>query len=398
MRYRLGILLSHPIQYYAPWFRYLAKRFDIEVFYAHQQDAQGQAEAGFGVEFAWDTPLLEGYAYRWLTNVARHPSLRTFNGCDTPEVYHLLQNERFDAFLVMGWNRKSAMQTIWACWRRNVPVLIRGDSQLMTKRTWAMSAVKYLPYRYGLPRLGAHLYVGKRNKDYLQHYGVPKDRLFFVPHFVDNAYFARCAQEAEAAGTSQQIRSELGIPHDAFVFVFVGKLLPKKRPVDFVQACFKILSQPEGSSVHALIVGDGPLRGALESMARPYARRIHFAGFRNQSRLPAFYKASNALVLPSDGRETWGLVVNEAAACGLPAIVSDVVGCASDLIDEGRTGHTYPVGDVGALARHMLALKALCVGKPTAVRQALAEKVACYSIEKATKGLEGALEAVRWQK
>ena len=51
---RVGILVSHPIQYYAPWFRYLAKRFDVEVHYAHRVDAKGQAEAGFGVEFDWD--------------------------------------------------------------------------------------------------------------------------------------------------------------------------------------------------------------------------------------------------------------------------------------------------------------------------------------------------------
>src|SRR2546428_11987966 len=86
MSYRLGVLLSHPIQYYAPWFRYLAGRLDIEVFYAHRQDAAGQSAAGFGVQFEWDTPLLEGYPYRWLTNVARHPGVGSFAGCDTPEV------------------------------------------------------------------------------------------------------------------------------------------------------------------------------------------------------------------------------------------------------------------------------------------------------------------------
>lgn len=394
MKYRLGILATHPVQYYAPWFRHLARRLEIEVFYAHRQDARGQADAGFGVEFAWDIPLLDGYPYRWLTNVARRPDGGSFGRFDTPEVYDIVRQGRFDAFLVFGWNHKSALQTIRACWRARVPVLMRGDSQLVTRRSWALSTLKYLPYRWFLPRLAAHLYVGQRNRAYLRHYGVPEDRLFFAPHFVDNAYFASSAWEAEEEGQPAALRDELGIPKDAFVFAFVGKLIPKKRPADLVQACLALFRSPEGADVHALFVGDGPLRHSLELLPRPHADRIHFAGFCNQSRLPAAYRAANALVLPSDGRETWGLVVNEAAACGVPAVVSDAGGCAPDMIDEGRTGYTYPVGDVEALARRMLELKLACEHKPMAIRQAVAEKVACYSMERATEGLERALAAV----
>ena len=391
MSMKLGVFDTHPIQYHVPWFRYLEKRFELEVFYAHRQDGKGQASAGFGVEFDWDIPLLEGYPYRWLTNVARHPNARSFNRFDTPEVYDLIRTGRFDAFLVFGWNYKSAIQTIRACWQNHVPVLMRGDSHLATKRSWVKSALKYFPYRLLLSRLDAHLYVGQRNKAYLQHYGVPEDRLFFVPHFVDNSSFAEGARRAETEGNASKIRAELGIPRDAFVFLFVGKMIPKKRPADFVQACSKVCSSLEGSSTHALLVGDGPLRPSLELLAKPHAKQIHFAGFRNQTQLPAFYKASNSLVLPSDGRETWGLVVNEAAACSIPAIVSDAVGCAPDLIDQGLTGYTYPLGDMEALAHRMLALKRMYESNLIAIRHALVEKIACYSIEKATEGLESAL-------
>ena len=73
-------------------------------------------------------------------------------------------------------------------------------------------------------------------------------------------------------------------------------------------------------------------------------------GFVNQSELPAVYASADVLVLPSDGQETWGLVVNEAMACGVPAVVSDAVGCGPDLIEPGRTGATFPFGDIAALA------------------------------------------------
>ncbi len=80
---------------------------------------------------------------------------------------------------------------------------------------------------------------------------------------------------------------------------------------------------------------------------------LHVAGFQNQTELPAWYAAADVLVLPSDGGETWGLVVNEALACGTPAVVSDAVGCAPDLAldrDPGRTGAVFAVGDPAALA------------------------------------------------
>lgn len=394
MPYRLGILASHPIQYYAPWFRYLAARLEIEVFYAHRQDSKGQGEAGFGIEFDWDTPLLEGYPYRWLRNVARQPSLRSFNGCNTPEVYDLIRPGRYDSFLVFGWNRKSSIQTIRACWRAGTPVLMRGDSQLLTRRSWLVSTIKYFPYRWFLPRMAAHLYVGQRNKAYLEHYGVVEEKLFFAPHFVDNVFFSESARQAEDKGRGLEIRSAFGILKDAFVFLFVGKMIPKKRPEDFVRTCLEVFSSGPMRDVHALLIGDGPLRNSLEILARPYAPRIHFAGFQNQSELPAFYKAANALVLPSDGEETWGLVVNEAFACGIPAVVSDAVGCAPDMIEEGSTGYTYPVGDVNMLTRRMLEMKKVCQSKGLAVREAVARKVAQYSIETATAGLRVALESV----
>ena len=387
---RLGVLVSHPIQYLSPWFRYLATRLDLEVLYAHRQDARGQGAAGFGVEFDWDVPLLEGYRHRWLRNVARRPSVQTFSGCDTPELYDLVRPERYDALLVIGWNRKSSLQAIRACWRSGVPVLMRGDSQLTTARSSVKRAIKLAPYRWFLPRIDAHLFVGARNRAYLRHYGVPEERLFFAPHFVDNAFFAERARAAREAGEPRSIRAELGIPAEAFVFAYVGKMVADKRPGDFVRAC--LLAGRDGDDIHGLVVGDGPLRAEMESSVRAAAGKVHFAGFRNQTEMAAFYAAADALVLPGD--ETWGLVVNEAAACGVPAVVTEAAGCAPDLIDEGETGFTYPHGDVAALAERMSKLRSVCRSRSAAVAETLRRKAEVYSIERATAGLLDALNAV----
>ncbi|PON14291.1 hypothetical protein C2W62_29835 [Candidatus Entotheonella serta] len=394
-RYRLGILASHPIQYHSPWFRHLAQHLDIDVWYAHRPSAQDQAAAGFGVGFHWDIPLLQGYPYRWLRNVSHRPSLQTFRGCDTPEVYRLCRRSRLDAVLVFGWQHKSALQAIRACWRQRLPVLMRGDSHLLTNRSRLKTALKYGLYRWFLPRLSGHLYVGTRNKAYLEHYGVPPQRLFFAPHCVDNAFWTAAVKRADHTDAPAQLRARLGIAPDGFVCLFVGNLIPHKRPEHVIQACTHLVQAPAGTDVYAICVGDGPLRPQLEHLAHPQGKRIFFAGFQNQSELPAFYRAADVLILPSKEKETWGLVVNEAAACGTPAIVCDAAGCAPDLIDEGATGYTYPFGDTRALAKRIVALRSAWRRRKQEIRRSLAAKISTYSIEHATQGLIHALDAVQ---
>ena len=88
-------------------------------------------------------------------------------------------------------------------------------------------------------------------------------------------------------------------------------------------------------------------------------------GFLNQTQLATAYVAADALVLPSDCLETWGLVVNEAMACGLPIIASDQVGCVDDLVQNDKTGLIYPYGDIQALSSAMRQM----VNNPVAARQ-----------------------------
>lgn len=386
---RLGILLSHPVQYQVPWFQHLAERLDLDVYYAHRQDEGGQARAGFGVGFAWDIPLLDGYRYHWLTNVAKRPGIGHFRGCDTPELYKLIDRRRFDAFLVFGWNRKSSWQAITACWRSGVPVFMRGDSQLQTRRSPIRTVAKFLPYRILLPRIDAHLFVGRRNWEYLRRYGVPEERLFFSPHFVDNHFFANASAAAVSTGAAPNVREDLGIPPRAFVAIFVGKFIAVKRPLDFVRGVLKACAASGGDQLHAILVGDGPLRPSLEAEAAR-AANVHFVGFRNQSELPRYYAAADALVLP--GEETWGLVVNEAMACGLPCVVSDAAGCRPDLLVDGQTGYGYPPGDVDALAERLIALREDRRARADRIRRAVLNKVAQYSVSAATMGLQQALE------
>jgi glycosyltransferase involved in cell wall biosynthesis len=205
--------------------------------------------------------------------------------------------------------------------------------------------LKYPIYRWFIPRFDAYLVVGERAKEYYLRYGADEKRIFFVPHSVDNYFFVsrRLTLEPER----ENLRENWGIPKDSLVFLFAGKLIPKKRPLDFLKALKMACRDVQG--IFGLVVGDGPLRAKLEGLSQAANLPILFTGFLNQREMPKAYTASDILVLPSDGRETWGLVVNEAFASGLPAIVSDKVGCVPDLIIPGETGEIFSCGDVKKL-------------------------------------------------
>lgn len=376
MTLRLGILCSHPIQYYTPIFRELAKRVDLQVFYAHRQTTQGQADAGFGVAFDWDIDLLQGYDYKFLQNISKAPDPSRFFGCDSPAIAEEIVNGYFDAFLVLGWGLKSYWQAIIACRKSGVPIMVRGDSRLGTSRSFIKRMIKDILYPRIMRRFDACLYVGEDSKKYFQAYGVEAEKLFFSPHSIDNARF-----QAEAGNMRRaEAKERLGLPQGKRHVLFAGKFIDKKRPMDFLQAA--LLLKQQNKSINLLFAGDGPLRVDLELFAAAHDLGVNILGFINQSELPLVYRAADLLVLPSEGSETWGLVVNEGMACGTPAVTSDAVGCSRDLVIHGRTGKIFELGNIPAFAKAID--EVLDAGLS---ESAIIEHISAYSPEKTAEGM-----------
>ncbi|MBI3316627.1 MAG: glycosyltransferase family 4 protein [Candidatus Omnitrophica bacterium] len=382
----IGILASHPIQYQAPWFRELAKEFDLHVYFAHRQTSKQQAEAGFGQTFDWDTNLLEGYCYTFLENRSQSPGVDHFLGCDTPQIQQIIRQQNFDLFIVCGWNLKSYWQAVHVCRNLGIPVLARGDSQLNSPRPWYLASLKEIAYRILLGQFNGFLCVGQRNREYLLHYGVAPKRIFDAPHCVDNDWFKRQAKIDNVH--RQALRRQLGISPDATLLLFVGKLVPRKYPLDLIQALS--LLKNKGIHVEGLFVGSGEMESLIRQRAQNLSLKVHLAGFKNQSELPRYYALADMLVLPSDGSETWGLVANEAMACGLPAVVSRQAGCAADLIDEGKTGATFRFGDAENLAERIQSLLPQLGSEDLSC--AIQKKIEKYAPSEAVQGVKKAVD------
>lgn len=384
MPLRLAIIASHPIQYYAPLYRELAGRCDLTVFFAHRATPSDQASAGFGVGFEWDIDLFSGYEHVFLRNIARSPGLDRFSACDTPEIGRHLREGRFDAVLVQGWHFKTYFQGLYAAKRLGLPVMVRGDSQLGTPRSALKRTAKAVAFPPFLRLFDAALYVGERSRTYLRHYHYPKRRLFFSPHCIDTAWYAGRA----TIDVGSDLRAQLGISPNAKVALFAGKLVPFKRPLDLIAAAGRM--KAEGHEIEIIVAGAGPLQAETTAAAGAAGVVVHLLGFCNQSKMPAAYAAADVMVLPSDARETWGLVANESLACGRPVILSNAVGAAPDLAADATAGRVFPVGNVARLAE---ALHAVIASPPTP--ESIAAKSRRYSLAAAADGIEEALSTTR---
>jgi len=376
---KLAVIASHPIQYHAPLYRRLAgtSGITLSVFFANKPDAQRQGR-GFGQAFEWDIPLTAGYPSAVFAQNLDRP--RDWRGMlrGAAHLRRMWKADPPDLIFLTGWHHPGMVAGLIAARASGKPLIFRGEATLSARR----GAAKRAAHRLLLAQFQRILFIGEANRKYYLAHGVNPGRLVFSPFFSENERIG--GQADELAGRRQEIRAGWGIPENATCFLFCGKLEPKKRVEDFIAA----IGQCPGA--HALVVGSGELEAALRQQSD---RRISFAGFLNQSRIAEAYCASDVLVLPSDEGEVWGVVVNEAMACGLPAVVSDRVGCREDLIKEGETGFSFPFGNIGALAatlRRFVATPGLAKQMGSCARA----HIQSYSVENAAAGVMRAVQAV----
>ena len=311
---RLAVVLSHPTQYYSPWFRWLAAHasLDLRVFYLWDFGVATVRDPQFEASFQWDVDLLSGYASEFVPNVSRKPNAESFRGFDNPELPGRLAAWRPDAVLLFGYKWASHLRVIAWARRRGVPLVFRGDSHRLGRGR--PGPVPALLLRLLYAQFGAITYVGAANRAYFAGFGVPPARLFFAPHAADPLlYDPALPAHREAAA---RLRSGLRLAPATRVVLFAGKLLPAKQPRELLEA---FLSLPDRDAA-LVFVGEGAEKPALTALAAGAAPgRVHFLPFANQSEMPSRYLLADLFVLPSRGLYvTWGLAVNEAMQMGLP--------------------------------------------------------------------------------
>lgn len=237
-----------------------------------------------------------------------------------------------------GYNYPASWESLLWARRRSVRFVLWTESNERDRRS-GRSAVEWLK-RYFVRSCDAFVVPGKSSFAYVRTLGASEQFIFTAPNAVDNTFFATEAERARLHPT--EFRDRLQLP-SRFI-LFAGRLVPEKGVFDLLDAYAKLESGLR-SEVGLVFAGDGGCKDELMEQARrirPGA--IYFPGFAHREDLAGLYALAETLVLPTHS-DPWGLVVNEAMACGLPIIVSNVAGCAADLVEDGWNGYVVPPRD-----------------------------------------------------
>ncbi len=301
--------------------------------------------------------------------------------------------ERFqpDCLIVHGYSYLPQMRAIrWAVSHR-VPYLLWADSNQHQLRGGWLELLKAPLLRYFCRYAAGALTVGQSNEAFWSHYGLDGGRHFRSSLAVDNDFFRAQALRYRAHRPAE--RAALGLPPGRLL-LYAGRFAPQKN----LALLLRVLAgrQRRGRPPLLLaLVGDGPEKPGLQQVLRREGLRgVYLFGFQSQSELARFYCTADALMLPSLV-EPWGLVVNEAMACGLPVLVSRAAGCVADLLEEGGNGFSFDPRDPGSLDQCLERFSALDPAGLAAMGTCSAERIAGYSYDQTLEGLFQALESVR---
>jgi glycosyltransferase involved in cell wall biosynthesis len=388
--FRIAVLNSHPIQYFAPLYAYLngSEEFDLTVFYCSDFSLRGAKDKGFEESVVWDVDLLSGYKAVFLGDRAKMRTPAGFWSLVCPEVWQAVGAGHFDVLIVHGHNYAANVFAILAAKTAGIPVFMRGDTNNALKRSSLLSSFicSFKRSLYGIT--DGCLAVGSANRDFYRSLGISDLRITLVPFAVDNDRFI--AKSASGRARRAEILSGFGLSLDQPVVLFVSKLQRLKRPDDLIRAV-TILNR-RGYEPSLLMAGAGEMKAELEQLTRTEGlSNVVFAGFLNQSILPEVFGASDIFVLPSEN-DQWGLVVNEAMCAELPVVVAEGVGCVPDLVHDGENGLVFKAGDVEGLA-HALETLLIDEDKRRRMGRRSLEMIQHWSFAECRTGLLKALEA-----
>jgi len=275
------------------------------------------------------------------------------------------------------------------CRQHHRGVVILDDARNVDfPRGRIVNAVKARIYRY----VGAMLVPAATHAPTYQQFGIPNERIFYGVDAVDNDQFASRVAALHADGG----RMVNGFELPQRYFLGAGRQVEKKNWITLVEAYRAYRRMCPAQPWELVLVGDGSERDRLQqSVARHGDVGVHFLPFASSDMMHLLYAHAGCVVLPSRLGETWGLVVNEAMAAGLPALVSRECGCARTLIEPGRNGWTFPPQVTGDLALLLLRMTAL----PNDGRQKLGahsrQIIENWGLDRFVRGALDAIDACR---
>ena len=362
---RIACISLSPVPYNTPILNALAQRVDLHTIYLCNEDRVGGLVDTWGEAPAYD--------HSYFPSKSLHSQRLDLQLQLSIGIARRLAALSPDVVLVVSWKPAMIEPLLWA--RRSA----RGTVMWSESTTFSglfRGPVSNRFRRAVATRVDSFVTNGSQATEYLHALGVRPDRV--VTSLLPGLTRVAQSSASHTAAT------------DGVHFLYVGRLIPRKRPLELIRAFERVVR--EAPAARLTIVGQGELEPAVRELAAR-APRARYVGFAQGDELAALYAEADVLVLPAL-REVWGLVVNEALAHGLFVIATDEVGSAFDLVDE-QSGAIVPAHDLEQLARTMIRT-AQTLDRSDAARRQRAASVSHCTPERFASDIERAADlAVR---
>lgn len=375
-RRRLAILFHRFGPYHWARLRAAAGRFELLAV----------EEAAETAEYAWDLVGGEDGGFRRVTLFAVGACTEVIRRGMVARVEAELDRWQPEAVAIPGWSDRAALAALRWARRRGVPVVVMSEST-------ARDAVRR-PWKEWIKRrivglCDAALVGGGPHHDYLAMLGMDPARIFLGYDVVDNDHFRA---GADAARADPAARTARGLPER--YFLASNRFLPQKNLPVLLDAFAEYRRQTGPSAWKLVLLGDGPLRAEIEARRATLGLddALLLPGFRQYEELPAYYGLAEAFVHTASS-EPWGLVVNEALAAGLPAVVSAACGCAPDLIRDGENGFVFEPDDTTRLASGLARVAEASEAERSRMGRASREIIDRWPAGRFADGMEAAVDA-----
>lgn len=319
------VIGSFPAPYRVAVFQELAKEYELEVYFCTDKN--------------------EERAKDWFCKSGE----LSFEVLDNEEVQQkfakALRNiKKYDFVLAYDSTWMAAMKAMICCRLHGVPYFVNNDGALPHKSSFLRSMVKKFFFK------GAKLCFasGQFSKQYFLENGV-KEKNIRIHNFTsltkEDILPAPVSAEEKTA-----LREQLNLLPNKVYAITVGQFIERKG-FDLLLQAWKSIE--DTSNAELLLIGGGGKRAEYEAYMQEHGlQNVTIIDFLKKEELFAYYKASDLFVFPTR-EDIWGLVINEAMACGLPVISSDMCVAAHELVTHGDNGYLYPTLDVEQLEKYL---------------------------------------------
>ena len=340
MKRRILILTEIIAPYRIPIFNALAARQEIELHVVFLSESDTSLRQ-------WKVYLEEiQFSYQVLQSFRRR--IAGFHVLITRGVSGALDRANPEVIVAGGYNYVAMWEAKRWARLRGIPFLLwsESNSQDSRRNLWPVEFAK----RKFIDDCQGFVVPGRSAAEYLAGLGAGKEKIFVAPNAVDVQRFAKGGEQTPR---NRAQMDQSGLPPQ--YFLYVGRFVRSKGIYDLLKA-YSDLPEDVRQTAGLVFVGDGKERSELMRRSREIRTGcVIFPGFVQRDELPAYYANANALVFPTHS-DPWGLVVNEAMACGIPVIATDVAGCTADLVCDGMNGYVVRARHPGQLTQAMLKL------------------------------------------